>query len=272
MRSDMARVIVERPRVLDRATRKGRSRALDALPTKLGMRRDNRERGGYKMLNENLAPLRRYLEKQVGRPWDKVYSEIAAHLRADSTVQQHVRDHIGDFVQIGAHREFPYWQPPLYVDPRDGILKRTDQHSEEKARRRREAERLSRKEVPERITLGPDWELRRIGGIWYALRLAPLPDAEYRPSFDVRRREPSPWERSKPLLGEIVAVRRLATPALIDAADGSAALAGPEIDEPEGWRDHRERYPNRRYPVAKRQLSKAELRHHGLRNVDAGNG
>src|SRR4051812_44167695 len=42
-------------------------------------------RGGYgywdgKDLNENLAPLQRFLEKSVGRSWNKVYSEIREQL------------------------------------------------------------------------------------------------------------------------------------------------------------------------------------------------
>ena len=51
-----------------------------------------------KTLNENLNPLKRYLASQVGRPWRKVYSEISEHLKPTSTVQQHVRDHLQDFV------------------------------------------------------------------------------------------------------------------------------------------------------------------------------
>jgi hypothetical protein len=96
-------------------------------------------------LNENLSPLRRYLERR-----DKVYSEISAHLRADNTVQQHVRDHLRDFVcwpqrRAGWYFTYPgdrkepfsrLWYQPLYVDEKDGILKRTDRLSEEKARRR----------------------------------------------------------------------------------------------------------------------------------------
>jgi hypothetical protein len=50
------------------------------------------------------APLRRFLKRQVGRPWDKVYSEIAAHLRADNTVRQHVRDHLRNFVAVKPRR------------------------------------------------------------------------------------------------------------------------------------------------------------------------
>ena len=93
MREDMARVIVQRPRIPDRDARKGRSLPLDQLPAQEGMRRPHVRFWGGKQLNEDLAPLRRYLERerQVGRPWDKVYANIAKHLRADSTVQQHVR-------------------------------------------------------------------------------------------------------------------------------------------------------------------------------------
>ena len=63
MREDMSRVIVERPRIIDSIERKGRCRSLEDLPKQQGMRRSQRERGGYKMLNENLAPLRRFLER-----------------------------------------------------------------------------------------------------------------------------------------------------------------------------------------------------------------
>jgi hypothetical protein len=133
MRKDMARVIVERPRIKPFNCRKGRQKSRDDLPSHEGMRRAHAQRGDRKELNENLAPLRRYLEKQVGRPWDKVYSEIAECLRVDSTVQQHVRDHLHDFVAIKPrriarswYRERILWWQPLYVDPVTGLLCRTD--------------------------------------------------------------------------------------------------------------------------------------------------
>ena len=52
------------------------------------------------MLNEHLGPLRRYLDSQVGRPWDKVFSEICAHIDRSSAVQDHVRDHVEDYVTV----------------------------------------------------------------------------------------------------------------------------------------------------------------------------
>ena len=146
MRDDMAKVIVERPRIKPRKTPKGRKRPLEDLPAREGMRRGHELRGDTKDLNENLAPLRRYLEKQVGRPWDKVYSEISAHLRADNIVQQHVRHHIKDFVAVKPRRGLSDWRSSsrgglwwqkLYVHPRTGLLCRTDKLREDKAKRKR---------------------------------------------------------------------------------------------------------------------------------------
>ncbi len=65
MREDMSRVIVERPRLGGDRGRKARAVALDDLPKQEGMRRHMLS-GDGKMLNENLSPLQRYLECQVG--------------------------------------------------------------------------------------------------------------------------------------------------------------------------------------------------------------
>jgi hypothetical protein len=130
MRNDMAKVIVERPRIPAFNCRKGRTQALDDLPAHEGMRWSHALRGDRKELNENLTPLRRYLERQVGRPWNKVYPEIAARLRVDNTVQQHVRDHLRDFVAVTPRRAIGGWRSRasglwyqrLYVDPITGLL------------------------------------------------------------------------------------------------------------------------------------------------------
>src|SRR5262249_60160409 len=102
MRADMAKVIVERPRFGSRihGKPKGYRRSVQRLsedggPPREGMKR--RCRGGCKTLNEHLGPLRRYLDKQVGRPWDKVFSEICAHIDPSSAVQDHVRHHSEDY-------------------------------------------------------------------------------------------------------------------------------------------------------------------------------
>ena len=144
MREDMFKVIVERPRWGSRHAPKAKLRN-DKVPGRkraTGRRQALEQHGYTKCLNENLAPLKRYLMKQVGRPWDKVYSEISEHLDTGSTVKQHVRDHLTDFILInvsvdrdGGFMATRHWggpQPPqhwwakLYVDPNDGIIKRTD--------------------------------------------------------------------------------------------------------------------------------------------------
>ena len=145
MREDMFKVIVERPRWGSRHAVKTKLR-YDKVPTRkrvTGRRMALENAGWTKCLNENLAPLKRYLHKQVGRPWDKVYSEISEHLDANSTVKQHVRDHLRDFILVkvtiaadgsymsAAHQWWgptspENWWAELYVDPRDGLIKRTD--------------------------------------------------------------------------------------------------------------------------------------------------
>lgn len=147
MRRDMAKVIVERPRRGGMGYGgksvpiKGyyKNVALEDLPKRQGMKRpygwDRKE------LNEHLKPLKRYLEKQVGRPWNAVYRDISRYLRARNPVQQHVRDHIRDFVdryaEVGedgvvypepryqfGRRRAKFRPGELYVDPRTGILRR----------------------------------------------------------------------------------------------------------------------------------------------------
>ena len=109
MRSDMYKVIVERPRSGKR-TRPAALRLRNDLdgPMRLGMRACN----DYLDLNENLQPLRRYLRAQLGRPWDKVYSEICARIDRRNTVQQHIHQHIDDFIAIKVTENDGNWSQP----------------------------------------------------------------------------------------------------------------------------------------------------------------
>ena len=113
----------------------------ESQPTKQGMRY---RWADTKSLNENLAPLRRYLARQVGRPWAKVYSEISTNLKATDAVQQHVRDHLKDYVAMklsfnkaGKPMSVSRWwrSYDFYVDPGDGLLKRAKTLTD-KARKR----------------------------------------------------------------------------------------------------------------------------------------
>lgn len=97
------------------------------------------ERSSLKSFGDHVQPLRRFLEKQVGRPWNLVRSEIVATgLKKDSTthihVWQHIRGWVEEKVDIENGRVYPRaWyrrghRPPLrpgdlYVHPVDGLLK-----------------------------------------------------------------------------------------------------------------------------------------------------
>jgi hypothetical protein len=80
------------------------AQGLPAPPAPLRRGRPAREgiracwQGRTKILNEHLGPLRRYLDRQIGRPWDKVFSEICARIDRSNAVQDHVRDHVADYV------------------------------------------------------------------------------------------------------------------------------------------------------------------------------
>jgi hypothetical protein len=150
MRSDMAKVIVERPRIRscyrDRH-RKGRRRDLQ----RFGLDWLKRERVGTtdKHFNEHLGPLRRYLDDQVGRPWDQVHAEICRHIRADSVVQKHILTHVEQYVETkvierdGVLFHGAGWcvgrllRSGWYVCPRSGVLRRVERPETKRKRRER---------------------------------------------------------------------------------------------------------------------------------------
>lgn len=98
MRQDMAKVIVTRPRTGGGLTRKGRDKPFEDQPKMEGLKKRHQKGWNQKQLNEYLSPLYRYLEAQVGRPWNDVYSEIRAQIKPGNTVQEHVLLHVNEKV------------------------------------------------------------------------------------------------------------------------------------------------------------------------------
>jgi hypothetical protein len=200
MREDMFEVIIERPRRGSRMGYRRRARRMDAkvdarrdpdgMAPQIGLGRWSLM-GISKNLNENLAPLRRYLERQVNRPWDKVWSDISENLSTASTVQQHVRDHVGDFVAIRTLMQDGivlvtgrYGQPMplreshqrLYVDPRTGIL-RKNKHYESWSRKHREMRAAAARHRATRMReVSQVIQAHRLDdNCWWEVRLAPIP-------------------------------------------------------------------------------------------------
>ena len=197
MREDMFKVIVERPRWGSRHATKtklrydkceGRSRVTG--------RRLAIETGYRKSLNENLAPLKRYLHKQVGRRWDDVFSEICQRLDTGSTVKMHVREHLDDFVDRHVRRKsdgelwtsqgwggetklIDQWVE-LYVDPDDGIIKETRKLCKKQgvlfARNRWRNARRSKSNTDNFIQKRDNLQwFVRLNGLWYLIKLSKKP-------------------------------------------------------------------------------------------------
>lgn len=142
MRPDMFELLLERPR----AYRGCRSRKAPPYPrAHLAPRSLNEaplleaygQRYRERSLNENLAPLVRWLHRQVGRPYRLVYAELSRQLSPSSAVKQHVRDHVRDYVatsvvELGGvlHGQSRHGLLPLglrrvslYVCPRTDLLR-----------------------------------------------------------------------------------------------------------------------------------------------------
>jgi len=203
MREDMFKVIVERPRRGRRHATKTKIR-YDSLKGRSHVtgRRLAAETGYQKHLNENLAPLKRYLHKQVGRKWDDVFSEICQHLDTGSTVKMHVREHLDDFIcrNILRDEDGKLWASydygrmdllenswvELYVDPDTGLLKRTRHYCAKQGVTFRRSRFSGFNRTPRNSNLddyirpieGVCWYMK-LKGIWYFIELSNQPKSSY---------------------------------------------------------------------------------------------
>lgn len=98
-----------------------------------------------KSFSENLNPLYGWVRSNVGRRWNKVYSELCATFNMKSTINDHIMLHLKQYVEIadikvvdgklfvfsaysGLTHMSKAFSVEYYVDPRDGILKRNKHH------------------------------------------------------------------------------------------------------------------------------------------------
>jgi hypothetical protein len=188
MRADMNKVIVERPRGYKGSETRAKRRRNDFDgPQQLGMRAGH----GRPHLNENLSPLRRYLRAQIGRPWNKVYSEIASGIDRRNAVQQHVYQHIDEFIAVRVEWQnerlidlgtrFRFFgsdntlRQELYVDPRTGIIRCNKDYGSWRRKAVEERHKQQAEIDSKQRVLDADTHLRLIDGQWYEVKFAPLP-------------------------------------------------------------------------------------------------
>lgn len=77
-------------------------------------------RGEGPSLSDNLNPLERWLKRQVGRSWDKTYSEFCKREDKRTLRGDHIHRHLKEMVVGSGHREYfflynPRFYPPCYL-------------------------------------------------------------------------------------------------------------------------------------------------------------
>jgi hypothetical protein len=66
--------------------------------------------GAGRSFADKLGPVYRWLEKQVGRPWTSVYSEIRGTFDFRTTAGRHIVDHLSDWVNVDRQKAAPFWR------------------------------------------------------------------------------------------------------------------------------------------------------------------
>lgn len=139
----------------------------------LGVTRAKASQGGQygwdsKEFSDLLGPLRKYLRKQVGRPWNTIYSELSATLDKRSLSGRHIWGHILSDIEVHCYMGIdgkvysrkPYQSWPvdgLFVHPTTGLV------CWAKKTRFRYVAPLDLTVVD----LADGRKLRQISGIWY---------------------------------------------------------------------------------------------------------
>lgn len=146
--------------------------------------------GETKMFNENLNPLWGVIRKNANRPWNKVYAEFCSVFDKRSVINQHILDHLNDFVAINTYEQDGEiyiksrwgrddtlkggWQE-YYVHPRTGLLlKNPHYRSWKQERRERDAKRAAEAAKVHRV-IDDKNELFCIEGTWFLAEMKPTP-------------------------------------------------------------------------------------------------
>lgn len=194
MRSDMSKVVVERPRhghslksgkTARRIKLYDESAEYDDLPKRVSGSRNKHVRSSStfetKYFSDLLGPLRRYLRKNVGRPWNKVYSELAQHLDKRKTTGIHIFDHVkweveqncflGEDGKVYRRRyRRTNLVSGLYVHPRTGLLCWSDTKSDwQRSVAEKRAER--KRQTEWRVPISGNQHYVNLKGIWYVAEI-----------------------------------------------------------------------------------------------------
>lgn len=219
MRADMHKVVVERPRHGSRMTNRKWGERLAYVPDadyddqpKFASSARGRQYGyGRKGLSDLLGPLEGFLRSNLGRPWDKVFSELRQGLDVRKVTGRHIFDHLESMVEtncwIGADRKVygrsrrwyshGYEVTGFYVHPKTGLLCFAPCPSA----RERKKRRLLSEEIEE-VRLDCASSFKLIDRQWYFVTYENIDVGRYdatRTTWDVvqRRQVQLTWGRNR---------------------------------------------------------------------------
>ena len=167
--------------------------ASEDLSGKIGMKQGFVDR---RSLDENLAPLKRWIESQANRPWNNAYAQLCASIDRRNSVQEHIFAHIDNFVACetnlidGKVHVVSAWerkpQPveesraTLHVHPLTGMRPK-NRHRIRRKQHRQEEQRSARDALAaKRCDLSPWNQFHCPDHIWYHVTLAMLDEPVWR--------------------------------------------------------------------------------------------
>jgi hypothetical protein len=162
MRADMHKVVVERPRHGSRRTNRKWGQRLafapdsdyDDQPKFVSSARGRQYGNDHKSFSDVLGPLEGFLRSNIGRPWNKVFSELRQGLDVRKVTGRHIFEHLEWMVEtdcwIGPDRKVytrgsNWWTSGFYVHPTTGLLCFIQRPSA----RERKKQQLLRQEIDE---------------------------------------------------------------------------------------------------------------------------
>lgn len=202
MRKDISKVLCETYKVGRKHVKQIRhtrslNEVFNEVGGKVGMQKYHCIGGSdIKSFGENLNPLYRFIEQQLGRPWSKVYSEICEVCKKTGAVQNHIFLHLYDVIfppeKVEIIDGVPYekpsrsygsneitrtgnWWGSFYVDPRDGIIKTGRRVKSYSAQERENKKRRAREELKVKRVISPYLEYHKIFNVWYKYELKDIP-------------------------------------------------------------------------------------------------
>jgi hypothetical protein len=187
MRQDMKEVFREAGRTQGKVPKRSRMlQDIENLPPREGMRRPYRLNWSIcgKSGRLNMAPIQRWLTKQVGRSWDDVFQEVCQVADMRSTTGRELRIRILNFVTTtglevtseGLVMEIVGYQGPaevtgLYVHPITRTLCNGATRTWATLSKDR-ADAIQLELHARRRILSPTHQLHKVNGIWYSLTMA----------------------------------------------------------------------------------------------------